>query len=63
MEENMWLARDAAGQLYLYKNKPDKGQLMWMSDDFDFIRYRDQSFTEITWEDPEPTKVQIRIIK
>lgn len=63
MKENLWIARDADGRLYLYKRKPIKKENFWCSYDYVFIRLQTTSFLNVKWEDPEPTKVQITIIK
>lgn len=63
MRTILWLARDADGRLYLYKRKPIKKQNFWCSHDYVFIRIETTSFLDVKWEDPGPTKVEIKIIK
>lgn len=64
--EELWLARDTDGNIYLYKNKPRKGQSMWIvqGDHIGFfLRLDDESFPKIQWSDEEPTKVKLVIDK
>lgn len=63
MEAIMWVARDADGEIYIFMEKPEKFSMMWATGKQNYLRIRDTLFPEIEWEDPEPTKVQITIIK
>lgn len=63
MEEIMWIARDSSGQLFVYNEKPQKGSFIWFPSDGYVTELKRKLFPEVKWEDPEPTKVQITIIK
>lgn len=63
METIMWVARDADGSLYMFMEKPEKFSMMWGTGKHNYFRIRERLFPEIKWEDPEPTKVQLKIIK
>ena len=63
MKDNeLWLARDKNGALYLYKVKPIKDNSEWYSYGI-HIALASASFPEIKWSDDEPTKVSITIKK
>ena len=64
--EEMWLARDKSGRLYLHKSKPNKDHVQWYSNDLPSmycLRLADECFPEVKWEDEEPTKVKLVIDK
>lgn len=64
--EEMWLARDKNGRIYLYRNRPKKDHVQWYSNDFpsiNFLRLSDECFPEVKWSDVEPTKVKLEIVK
>lgn len=63
MDAKLWIARDENGALYLFTERPTKGNFYWDSDTDFFVRLNGKLFPEIKWTDPEPTKVQIKIIK
>lgn len=63
MNAIMWIARDLNGRLYMYERKPEKGQSMWFILCCNIIELPKRCYPEIKWDDPEPTKVQIKIIK
>lgn len=58
----MWIARDRAGALYLYRVKPIKGISFWDSS-CDANELDRDSFPEVKWEDKEPTEVELKIKK
>ena len=54
MAEQVWIARDKDGDLYLYNEKPEKQEDCW---DLLFGRYTnllENTFNEVKWEDEEP---------
>ena len=57
----VWLARDPNGQLYAYKDKPYKYLDCWNGRGKFFCGI--DIFTSIRWEDKEPTKAKITLIK
>ena len=62
--EEMWLARDKSGCLYLYKGKPIKYSTYWRRPlPKDMIRLDNGLFPEVQWSDEEPTKVKLVIDK
>ena len=62
--EEMWLARDKSGYLYLYKGKPIKYSTYWRRPlPKDMIRLDKSLFPEVQWSDVEPTKVKLVIDK
>ena len=62
--EEMWLARDKSGCLYLYKGKPIKYSTYWRRPlPKDMIRLDNSLFPEVQWSDEEPTKVKLVIDK
>lgn len=63
MIQTVWIARDDDGRLFLYKNKPRKENYYWYPADDDYFSIDNALFPEIKKNDPEPTKVQIEIIK
>lgn len=63
MEPTLWIARDADGRLYVYKKKPIKKDKYWETYNYEFIGIEKESFPNVKWEDPEPTKVLISILQ
>ena len=62
--EEMWLARDKSGYLYLYKGKPIKYSTYWRRPlPKDMIKLENGLFPEVQWSDEEPTKVKLVIDK
>ena len=62
--EEMWLARDKSGYLYLYKGKPIKYSTYWMRPlQKDMIQLDNSLFPEVQWSDVGPTKVKLEIVK
>lgn len=58
----MYVARDRDGDLYLYKKKPVKYSGSWQlcSDNpHDFYKIDASLFPEVSWEDEEPTEVEL----
>ena len=60
-ELKAWVARDEDGMLYLYLAKPRKYQSKWMPTSHRFTVMDEESFTEVRWEDEEPTQVSLTI--
>ena len=64
MEEEMWLARDENGMLFLFTQKQKKKKNSWAgilgTRRGDLPR---TMFPEIKWSDDEPTKVKLIIAK
>jgi hypothetical protein len=56
---NGYVARDKDGLLYLYIEKPYKGEERWMG--YGFMRIKKSLFPFIKWTDKEPTHVNITI--
>lgn len=63
MKVIMWVACDISRRIYAYTVKPEKGSVSWCSFDGYFFEIPKILFPEIKWEDPEPTKVELKIIK
>ena len=62
--EEMWLARDKSGYLYLYKGKPIKYSTYWRRPlPKDMIKLENGLFPEVQWSDEEPTTVKLVIDK
>lgn len=62
--EEMWIARDKSGSLYLFKVKPVKYQNVWSNlSSQSLIPLNNKLFPEVKWEDEEPTKVKLVIEK
>lgn len=61
----MWLARDANGGLYLYKERPIKVNNGWCTiRPFEFICGIDSNlFPEVKWSDEEPRELVLKPIK
>lgn len=63
METIMWIARDKDGSLFMFQNKPYREGEIWYSRDNDLFPLSRKLFSIVKWEDPEPAKVQVEIIK
>lgn len=64
MEQEMWLARDEDGLLYLfYGRKPVKTVHSWYNWSKDYYEIKSSLFPEVQWSDDEPTKVKLEIVK
>ena len=64
--EEMWLARDANNELYLFIDKvpPKKKREKWVGRTFStIIEIPKRHFPEVQWSDEEPTKVKLVIDK
>lgn len=57
----MWIARDKNGELWIYKKKPKKNSAGMWDEIFNtgYMRMNPHIFPEVTWEDEEPTEVEI----
>ena len=65
-EIEAWAARDEDGGLYLYRDKPKKGDKQWHPNSLTctgLAYLSDERFPEIQWSDEEPTKVKLVIDK
>lgn len=56
-----WVARDSNGRLFLYRDKPRKSTIEWLSSSVHVCGIPLDAFPSIKWEDDEPTRVYIRI--
>ena len=64
MEQEMWLARDEDGSLWLYEHKPQKYNEIWLYRFSEPVIPVDKSlYPEVKWSDDEPTKVKLLIDK
>lgn len=63
MGVEMWIARDADGEICIFMEKPEKISMMWGTGKRNYFRIKDTLFPEVKWEDPEPTKAELKIIK
>ena len=64
MEQEIWLARDENGSLWLYGYKPQKYNGIWLYRFTEPVLPIDNSlFPEVKWSDEEPTKVKLVIDK
>ena len=62
--ENIWVARDKDGSLFLYVNqKPSKEETIWDDDYGRYIEIDGSLFQEVQWSDAEPTNVRLVIEK
>lgn len=66
MEEKItaWIARDKVTGLYLHNEKPYKSEYFpeWVNVGGKSFRINDSNlFSQIKWEDKEPTKVELTI--
>lgn len=59
----MWIARDKYGGLFLFTEKPKKCTFTWISENEEYAYVDGDLLPDVKWEDPEPTKVKIKIIK
>lgn len=57
-----YIARDATGQVYLYKLEPNKGIIEWTSKWYIPITDLPEGINP-QWEDDEPIKVNLKIEK
>ena len=58
----MWIARDSDGTLYIYKDKPERGNGVWITNGQLGIVDEDL-FPEVQWSDPEPRELVLKPIK
>ena len=65
MKEEILLARDENGDLYLYYGyeEPYKGKTHWDALTSDYLELDKDMFPEVKWSDKEPTKVKLEIVK
>lgn len=57
-----WVARDEDGSPFLYLDKPKKYKSEWFSDSgFYLARLPRELFSEVRWEDEEPTEIKLSI--
>ena len=64
MEQEMWIARDEDGLLYLfYGRKPVKTVHSWYNWSKDYYEIKSSLLPEVQWSDEEPTKVKLEIVK
>ena len=61
--EELWLARDKSGRLFLYYFKPRKSTLRWVCVMGDRVCLSGLLFPDVQWSDEEPTKVKLVIEK
>lgn len=62
--EELYIARDKNGALYLYEEKPYKPtQDYWTASSLNYFSIDDNLFPEVKWEDEETTKVKLEITK
>ena len=62
--EEMWLARDEDGSLYLFFiEKPKKMSSLWNNQIDSWIEIDSHLFPEVQWSDEGPTKVKLEIVK
>ena len=62
-----WIARDRDNELWFFSIKPYKEYSSWRSESCwkngeDYEMLDSELFPEITWEDEEPVKVEIKCI-
>ena len=60
--KTLWIARDKSGRLYLFQEKPVKGNNVWKnkSDSLcDYSSLPEDMFPEVKWEDEEPIEIMI----
>lgn len=57
----MYVVRDEDGDLYLYMEKPIKGNRCWVPkyNDNKFFKIHCWLFPRVSWEDEEPTEVEL----
>ena len=57
-----WAARDKNGVICFYEHKPEKGFDLWGSREQPILAgVHENIFSQIKWEDEEPTKVELTI--
>ena len=63
--EEMWLARDNSGSLYMFIGaKPNKYKCIWHNSmAIEILMIGSSIFPEVKWSDEEPTKVKLVIDK
>ena len=62
--EEMWLARDKDGLLYMFfDEKPVKGIQTWYNRTAGCRKIGTSLFPEVKWSDADPTKVKLEIVK
>ena len=63
--EEMWLARDKNGLLWMYigDSKPEKKGEQWVAGKDKFVLLGYNILQEVQWQDKEPTKFGILIDK
>lgn len=61
----LYITRDKNKELFLWPMKPTKGISVWyiLGTVVKSIRLNSDEFTEVKWEDPEPTEVKLVIKK
>jgi len=61
-----YLARDLSGCLYLYEDPPKKKEsVVWFAGGCAYCDVTEvlDDFADIKWEDKEPTKIEINLVK
>lgn len=53
-DDYIWIARDRDGSLYVYGNKPQKGNAYWSGDKYKRANIFEHLFQWVKWEDAEP---------
>ena len=57
-----WVAKNKNGVAYFYEHKPEKGFVLWGSREQPILAgVHENIFSQIKWEDEEPTKVELTI--
>lgn len=62
-ELKAWVARDENGMLYMYPDKPKKRSYDWYANKVGYLKLEDSLFSEVKWEDEEPTEIKLSIKK
>lgn len=57
----MYVARDKGGDLYLFQKRPRKCDNLhvWLEECINMIKLDSSLFPEVSWEDEEPTEVEL----
>lgn len=57
----MYVARDKSGDLYLFQTRPRKCDNLhvWLEACINMIKLDSSLFPEVSWEDEEPTEVEL----
>lgn len=57
-----WMARDASGDVWVYEEKPYKGECCWYQGDgeFDQVELLYDEYVHAKWEDTEPTRIWVQ---